>query len=128
MLDLDELRSKYLNAKHYLLDKWDDLKSDPRKLMVVIGVVFFIIGVGLGYSNNAHGQTMSLSKGEVLQHMLSVCIDKDDAIEILKVDSEKGREEAGKVWEAKEKCAAVPVQGLMVGNGETIQLKPDVNA
>ena len=45
MLDLDELRSKYLDAKHYLLDKWDDLKSDPRKLMVVIGVVFFIIGV-----------------------------------------------------------------------------------
>ena len=56
MIDLDNLRGKWFDFKHSVLDKWDDLKSDPRKLMVVIGIVFFIIGVGLGYSNNAHGQ------------------------------------------------------------------------
>jgi hypothetical protein len=57
-------------------------------------------------------------KGDRLDHVLSVCLSKEDAIEIVKADAEKGRNAASEIWVQKEKCGNVPVVGMTAG--ETI--------
>ncbi len=55
-------------------------------------------------------------KGEVLTHILSVCLEKADAIDIVKTHAAKGYEAAQAKWEANPKCGSVPVSGgEMVG-------------
>lgn len=51
------------------------------------------------------------SPGEKLSHSLSVCLDKQDAIEILNAENKGGYEAASKVWESKDGCGTVVVQG-----------------
>ena len=55
------------------------------------------------------------SVGETLNHMLSVCLQKADAIEIVNTDATKGLEAANALWDAKPECNTVPVVGLVVG-------------
>lgn len=57
----------------------------------------------------------SFKTGETLNHMLSVCVEKKDAIEIVETDVAKGYEAAAEVWNAKEYCMTLPVQGPAVG-------------
>ena len=54
--------------------------------------------------------------GQPLHHMLDLCLDKADAIEILTVHEKEGFEKAKEVWEKKEKCNTLPVSGPKVGN------------
>ena len=55
------------------------------------------------------------AKGEVLNHVLSVCVDKADALAIVNTHATKGREAAESLWNAKDKCATIPVIGPTVG-------------
>lgn len=59
---------------------------------------------------------LSFTQGEVLSHVLSVCLAKEDAIEVVRTHAEKGMDAARAAFAAKEKCDAVPVSGLRVGN------------
>lgn len=53
--------------------------------------------------------------GEELAHNLSVCLKKDDAVEIANADRDRGRDAAQAIWMAKEECGTVPVVGHRVG-------------
>lgn len=112
---MSDLRGKWLDVKHSVLDKWDEVKANPKKLLIVVGVVFFVLGVGVGYMNNAHAQGLVFHRGGALTHMLSVCLDKQDAVEIVKADAEKGQDAAAAAWDSKTRCATVPVTGAFVG-------------
>lgn len=52
----------------------------------------------------------SFTEGEQLTHMLSVCLDKKDAIAIATAG-----EESESLWAANPKCANLPIQGAIVG-------------
>lgn len=58
---------------------------------------------------------LSFSRGEALQHNLSVCLNKADAIELLDVWAKDGFDASMKVWNAKDKCAPINVVGGIVG-------------
>lgn len=77
-------------------------------LLGSLGVLLFGIYV-------ANAQTLPL-KGEVLALNLSVCLDKKDAIEIIKADQKHGLAAANAVWESKPGCANVDVVGPTEGN------------
>jgi len=111
-MNLDELRSKWLDLKHSVLDKWDDLRANPRKLIIAASVTFFVLGVGVGYMNKAHA---AFYRGQVLEHALSVCLKKEDAIAVVAADSENGLAVAIDIWQSKECAGPVPVVGLTVG-------------
>lgn len=49
--------------------------------------------------------------GEKLNHSLSICLDKADAIDVLNAENKSGYQAASKVWESKENCATVVIQG-----------------
>lgn len=63
----------------------------------------------------AQQQETSFARGQKLNHMLSVCIEKDVAVAILEADAKQGFEAAKAIWEANDKCATVPVMGQYVG-------------
>lgn len=65
------------------------------------------------FSTAAFAQSFTI--GEVLEHQLSVCLDKVTAIQILDTDSRSGFEAAAKIWEAEDRCQTVPVVGPKVG-------------
>lgn len=81
-----------------------------------IGILFAVAAIAAALvwpiSANAEG----FQRGERLNHQLAVCLDKADALEILKADKEKGFEAAQTVWNEKDKCASVPVVGPLVGS------------
>jgi len=58
---------------------------------------------------------MTIVLGERLSHQLSVCLKKEDAVEIVNTEATKGFEAAMEVWMAKAECEAVPVVGPTVG-------------
>lgn len=60
-------------------------------------------------------QAESFRTGEALNHMLSVCLDKKVATDILKADSEKGFATADVMWSSADNCATIPVVGAVVG-------------
>lgn len=60
-------------------------------------------------------EDLSFTEGESLQHMLSICIEKQDAIDVVKADSEKGFDAAAGVWMEKDKCQSLPVVNAFVG-------------
>lgn len=64
---------------------------------------------------NLKAEEMAFTPGETLNHMLAVCLDKADAVEIVKADAEKGFEAARAVFDLKARCAPVPVIGPKVG-------------
>jgi hypothetical protein len=57
----------------------------------------------------------SFVRGQVLNHNLSVCLDKADAVAIIEADEKDGRDAANAVWMAADRCLTVPVQGPLVG-------------
>ena len=60
-------------------------------------------------------QELSFVRGQKLNHMLSVCIDKKDALAILDADEKHGFAAASVIWEAADKCSSIPVMGALVG-------------
>ena len=58
---------------------------------------------------------LTFAEGEVLNHNLSVCIDKKDALEILEVDSTQGEQAGMDLWMKKDGCDNIPVLGYKVG-------------
>lgn len=70
-------------------------------------------------------------KGQVLNHFLSVCLDKQDGVDVANA-SDAGPEKADEAFTAKERCANVPVQGATVGGvvyksktASVVELKAD---
>lgn len=57
----------------------------------------------------------TFTQGEELNHHLSICQFKADAIEVLDADARAGFEAASKVWMAKDNCVSLPVVGGTVG-------------
>jgi hypothetical protein len=53
--------------------------------------------------------------GDSLEHQLSVCLKKEDAVEIVTAHRDKGLVAAQEVWEAKDACRTIPVIGATVG-------------
>ena len=84
--------------------------NPQKKLMTAL---FAIACLALCASVFAQGITFTT--GQPLNHMLNVCLDKADAIEILKAHEKDGYEAAKEVWEKKEKCDTLPVSGPKVG-------------
>jgi hypothetical protein len=58
---------------------------------------------------------LSFVRGQKLAHMLSVCLDKKDALAILDADEKDGFAAAQAIWNAADRCATLPVQGGVVG-------------
>ena len=58
---------------------------------------------------------IAFARGQKLNHMLSVCLDKADAIAILDTDAKDGHEAAQALWDTKERCGTVPVRDKTVG-------------
>lgn len=58
---------------------------------------------------------ISFARGQVLNHMLSVCLDKKDAIAILDADEKDGKDAATVLWMAADRCRTMPVTGPLVG-------------
>lgn len=58
----------------------------------------------------------SITLGQPLEHTLSVCLKKADAIEIVNAEVEKGYEAANVLWMTKDECATVPVVGPTAGD------------
>lgn len=81
-----------------------------RALSVLFPLLVFVI-----LAQPVFAQEVGFITGENLNHFLSVCLDKQDAIDILETDRKSGAEAAEKVWQTKERCANVPVQGYSVG-------------
>ena len=63
----------------------------------------------------AFADEMTFTRGQVLNHALSVCLDKSDAIAILDTHAKDGHEAAQALWDKKERCSTVPVRGHVVG-------------
>lgn len=104
------LRDKWIDLKYDVLDKWEE--TDKRKLLLVAALVFFLVGLGVGIAN---AQGFSFARGETLNHMLAVCLKKQDAIDMVNTDSKEGLAAAEALWDSKAECAPVPVQGPTVG-------------
>lgn len=60
-------------------------------------------------------KAFDFARGQMLEHSLLVCLDQKDAIDLVKIDAEKGFEAAKEAWDKKEKCAGLPVFGPTVG-------------
>jgi hypothetical protein len=110
--DFVSIRGVWLEVKHWVLDVAEDILSSQKKTMALLAAVFLLLGVAIGFQAKAD---LSFQRGEMLNHMLSVCLDKDDALEIAKADAAKGIEGAAAVFGSKDKCAPIPVQGYRVG-------------
>lgn len=59
--------------------------------------------------------SFAFSTGEKLNHFLSVCVEKQDAIDILDTYRKEGTKGAEKVWAEKENCANLEVVRGTVG-------------
>lgn len=55
------------------------------------------------------------AEGERMQHMVSVCLDKEDANEVVDAHADKGVDAAQALWETKGRCRTLPVVGALVG-------------
>lgn len=58
---------------------------------------------------------LSFARGEILQHNLSICLKKEDAIAILETEAKSGFDAAMAAWNANDNCAPAPVVGGIVG-------------
>jgi hypothetical protein len=60
----------------------------------------------------------SFKRGQQLEHMLSVCLTREDAEDVMKAEVKGGYEAAEVIWKIKEQekaCGNVPVVGPSVG-------------
>ena len=84
-----------------------------------LGYWFGVAAIGaalLGIvSPEVEAEELSFARGQKLNHQLSVCLDKKDALAILNADEKDGFAAANAIWEAAEKCMTVPVMGPVVG-------------
>jgi hypothetical protein len=82
-----------------------------------IGFLFVlpILAAVLAPLIEVQAQGLTFSTGEKLSHSLSVCLDKQDAIDILNAHKAGGKESAEKVWQEKDRCANGNVVGPNVG-------------
>jgi hypothetical protein len=80
----------------------------------LISCLFAVLAIASA-SNPLYAQDLTFTSGEVLNHTLSVCLDKKDALEIADAHKKFGREKANEIWMAKERCGNVPVMGAVVG-------------
>ena len=62
-----------------------------------------------------YAQPAAFNTGETLGHSLSVCMEKQDALDILNAHKNEGREAAEKVWNERPKCGNGNVVGPKVG-------------
>ena len=88
-----------------------------KQRALYIGFMFALLTIAsvlVGVYNGAFALTFTL--GEKLQHNLSVCIEKSDAIAVMQAEADSGYEGAYKLWSEKDGCATVPVIGPHVGN------------
>lgn len=93
-----------------IADWWDSVMESRTKYTMLCIFVGFVVGLSIP------AFALEFSKGQTLRHQLSVCLKKQDAIDIVNTDAQKGFDEAAKVWNDKEGCMTVPVVGLRVGN------------
>lgn len=63
----------------------------------------------------AYASELKFTRGEKLNHALSVCLDKADAIAIVDAHAKGGFEAASALWEKSANCGTVPVVGPSVG-------------
>lgn len=87
-----------------------------RLISWLFGLTAMVAGLQPAISHAA------FAKGEPLAHQLSVCLDKDDAVAIVKEHAEKGLDAAKAMWDAKDRCQTVPVISATVG--ETVLSLP----
>lgn len=73
---------------------------------------YLILAISLLLALPAHAE---YRKGEALNHMLSVCLEKADAIGIVEAHAKQGLAVADALWNANPKCNNVPVSGPIVG-------------
>jgi hypothetical protein len=77
-----------------------------------IGVLFALVVIASALVPvTGYAQEISFARGQVLNHMLSVCLDKKDALAILDADEKDGFAAASVIWEAAPKCSTLPVTG-----------------
>ena len=60
-------------------------------------------------------QAESFYKGQELQHMLDICVEKNDALEVVNTEAKEGFEAAQAMWMAKDACGTEAVSGPIVG-------------
>jgi hypothetical protein len=61
---------------------------------------------------------LTFKRGQQLEHMLSVCLTREDAEDVMKAEVKGGYEAAELIWKIKEQekaCGNVPVIGPKVG-------------
>jgi hypothetical protein len=75
----------------------------------------FVAVIFASASNPLYAQDLTFTSGEVLNHTLSVCLDKKDALEIADAHKKFGKERANEIWMSRDKCGNVPVVGAVVG-------------
>ena len=62
-----------------------------------------------------YAQPVTFNTGDTLRHSLSVCMEKQDALDILNARRDGGEEAAEKVWNERPKCGNGNVVGPKVG-------------
>ena len=99
------------------------MKQRASYIGVLIGTALIAL-VLIGSYQTVNAEEVSFARGQKLNHMLSVCLDKKDAVAILDADEKDGFAAAGVIWEKAEKCQTVPVMGPTVGKVvKTAQVK-----
>lgn len=77
----------------------------------IIGFLFAAAALAAALVWPLSSHATSFKRGETLSHLLSLCVNKANALEILKADSEAGFEAADAIWQAKDDCVTIPVVG-----------------
>lgn len=88
-------------------ESWCLPKRVTRTIAMLITLAF---GATSSYANDS-----SWALGEDLNHNISVCLTKEDAIAIADVDAKDGVEAAGEAYSESPRCATIPVTNAKVG-------------
>lgn len=81
----------------------------------LIAYLFPTVAILVALIGPRDAYALSFRIGESLNHNLSVCLKKEDAIEILDVDQKDGFAASSLVWDKKDECLTLPVTGVKVG-------------
>lgn len=74
--------------------------------------------------HDAIASELSFSRGQRLEHNLSVCLDKEVAISIVEADEKEGLPAAAAIFQANDRCLPLPVVGPTVGKVvKSVQVK-----
>lgn len=80
-----------------------------KRVLTVLFAVLCFAAIGSSFA------ALKFTTGEKLQHNLSICLKKEDALAIIAADVKGGFEAASKVWEAKPECGNFDIVGPTVG-------------